>query len=408
MSFTHRYLLVIATLVAKALSNPTAAVVKDDLSTVTLTEAPLITEVVPFFTPAKTTIDQPGAYTLGLDCAALFGHDCIPEVTDIIKPTVATLTGIKVKTTTYPASTPTTYTSSTYDSGCDCLLSKVFCWPSYPTSTACPPSSPPTSVTVTVTATATANTTTTATPTQSCAPTLSCDKYGYLIQAAKLYRVDLSTGDYSSVSNSVGDGSGINAMAYNTQDNFLYARQAKSNQLIRIRSDGSREVVRTLETTISVNVGDIDSSGYYWYGAAGKNWHQVDLIPGSPTYGALLGNGTMDALGLGIADWVYIPVAGPYLWTAAVNPKSAGGGTAIARFSLDTKAWKVLSTYPKIGGNTFGALYGINNGTLYASDNTNGNIWAFDVVGGGRPYLASKGPSSSSNDGARCVLNMLD
>ncbi|KAI0000613.1 hypothetical protein F4779DRAFT_604706 [Xylariaceae sp. FL0662B] len=400
MSLIHKsFLIIIASLVANALSSPAAVVRKDELSTVTLTEAPLITEVVPFFTPARTTIDRPGAYTLGLDCAALFGHDCIPEITHIAKPTVATLTGVGVKTTTYPATASTTYTSSIYDFGCDCFSSQAFCWRPDPTPATCPPSSPPTSVTVTATTTTAPANTTVATPT--CAPTLSCDKYGYLVQFAKLYRVDLATGDYTLVKERIGDGSSVNAMAYNPLDSLLYARQAGSNELIRIRADGSREV---LGTTESANVGDIDASGYYWYGSGGQTWHRVDLIPGSPTYGETVGNGTADTLGLAIADWVYIPLAGPYLWAAARSPD---GGAALARFSLDAKAWKVVARYPDIAGRAFGAVYGINNGTLYASDNNSGEIWAFPIVGGGRPYLASRGPPSANNDGARCVFNVL-
>jgi hypothetical protein len=56
-------------------------------------------------------------------------------------------------------------------------------------------------------------------------------------------------------------------------------------------------------------------------------------------------------------------------------------------------------------GGGFGAMYGMNNGTLYGSNNQNGEIWQFPV--GGRPFRVSSGPISNSNDGARCVLNLL-
>ncbi|KAI1810597.1 hypothetical protein GGS20DRAFT_594153 [Poronia punctata] len=274
--------------------------------------------------------------------------------------------------------------------------------PPYPTSTA---SAPGTTVTVTippttVTATTTVTTTTTV---ASCAPTLSCDKYGYLVQNVTLFQVDLATGRYTNINTDIGDASPINAIAYNTLDNYLYARQAGRNQLIRIALDGLAEVVATMPTADGVNIGDIDSDGNYWYAGSGK-WFQVDLRPNSSTYGTLLSNGSLDLgpLGLSLADWAYIPVGGPYLYTAAAQ----NGQTVLARFSLETKAWEVVENYGRqIAQNGWGAVYAMNNGTLYASDNASGEIWAFPILGG-QPYMSSQGPVSGSNDGARCVLNL--
>ncbi|GAP82777.1 putative proline rich protein 5 protein [Rosellinia necatrix] len=316
----------------------------------------------------------------------------------------------KVVTTTYPATTPTTYTSSTYDTGCQCYYSTVYWWTPdpYPSTTSAPTSPSPTdpaTITETVTVPTTTTVTTTATVTTPCTPTLSCDKYGYLIQNVTLFRVDLATGDFVTVADHLGDDTSINAIAYNTLDDFLYARQGGQNQLIRIASDGTTEAVATFPAGTSSNTGDIDTDGYYWYGASGTTWNQLDLRPGSATYGTVLASGTADTLGLGIADWAYLPVAGPYLYTAARSPASIGG-TTLARFSLETKTWEVIERYPRIGGNAWGAVYAINNGTLYASDNANGQIWAFPIAGGS-PYLASQGPVSPGlNDGARCVLNL--
>jgi hypothetical protein len=173
--------------------------------------------------------------------------------------------------------------------------------------------------------------------------------------------------------------------------------------LIRIASDGTTQVVTTFPTTTRINIGDIDTNGTYWHGRDNL-WFQLDLKPNSPTYGTLLSNGTsnLSRLGLSIGDWAYIPVGGPYLYTVAEQNKV----TVLARFSLETKQWSVVKNYGrKIAQNSWGAVYAINNGTLYASDNLDGQIWAFPIQGGA-PYLASRGPVSSSNDGARCVLNL--
>ena len=202
---------------------------------------------------------------------------------------------------------------------------------------------------------------------------------------------------------------GVNAIGYNELDNYLYGIVQPSRNLIRISSAGAATVVRSFTAaeigTAGINVGDVDANGHYWFGSSGNSWHQVDLVPGSPTYGDILNKGSADPLGFALADWVYIPVAGEYLWT--VSPD--GADTALLRFSLDTKTWEVVARYAEVGttGGGFGALYGINNGTLFASNNQNGEIWAFDVLGDKVPWLAARGPRSWSNDGARCVGNML-
>ncbi|KAI1821727.1 hypothetical protein F4861DRAFT_445948 [Xylaria intraflava] len=269
---------------------------------------------------------------------------------------------------------------------------------SYPTST--PPGST-TTVTVTVPATTTVSVTTTVTASCTPTPTLSCDKYGYLIQNVTLFQVDLATGKYSTVKERV-DNQSINSIGYNTKDNLLYGARS-DNKLIRIGADGTAGVVATLSD--GGNVGDIDTDGYYWHGTGGSTWNQVDLRPNSATYGKLIANGTMSTLGLDIKDWAYIPVGGRYLYSAALN--TTRGGTTLIRFSLDTKKWEVVQQYPNVGGTlgAWGAVYGINNGTLYASYNRNGEIWAFPV-NGGKAYFASQGPASGLNDGARCVLNL--
>ncbi|KAK5637110.1 hypothetical protein RRF57_012823 [Xylaria bambusicola] len=321
MTPTLNFLAFLALSSVKVLANPTAALLGDLLDIVSLDVAPLITEVV---------------------------------------------------TTTYPASTPTTYTTSTYDTSCQCHYSTIFWWTPHPHHSYEPH------------------------PYQR---RRLPHQYGYLIQAVTLYQVDLSTGGVSVVKDHLGDDTTINAMAYNTLDNFLYARQRGNNELIRISSDGTTEVVTTFpDNNNNVNIGDIDTDGNYWYAG-------MDLKPGSATYGTLIDSGKVDNLGLSIADWAYLPVGGPYLYSAAHNT-TAGGGTTLIRFSLETKTYGVVQRYPNIGGHTWGAMYAINNGTLYASDNTNGEIWAFPIEGGSRPYLASQGPISGQNDGARCVLNL--
>ncbi|KAI3316930.1 hypothetical protein HD806DRAFT_516377 [Xylariaceae sp. AK1471] len=270
--------------------------------------------------------------------------------------------------------------------------------PEYPT---CSPT------TVTVTATVTATVTPTCEPPT---PSLQCDKYGYLMEYNTLYQVDLQTGGYKEIAPAVANGTSVNAIGYNTLDNYLYGIVNPFRQLIRISATGEATLIKNYteaEMGASANVGDFDNQGYLWFGSSGSSWHQVDLrSPGSATYGSIVASGTADTLGLTVSDWVYIPVAGPYLWGLAPGLVGGGTGTTLLRFGLETKRWEAVARYPVLAPGAFGPLYGINNGTLYASNNHNGQTWAFNVFGGA-PYLASKGPAANGDDGARCVLNML-
>lgn len=326
------------------------------------------------------------------------------------------LTKTETTTTTYPCSTSTTFVSTWADS--EGKHTATCRWAPNPPSTCVNPwpSTLPYTTVVTTTTTTTEISTTTATTTtteistttvSTCSlptssPTLSCDQYGYLIQDATLYRVDLSAGTNTVVKTAIGDGSNANAIGYNVLDNYLYGLQGST--LLRIFSDGSSQEVVQAGQLPTGNVGDIDLNGRYWLSSGGNTWSVYDLYPGSVTYGQRLNSGTAPVpKALTVADWVYLPNNGQYLWSVAVN--STSKGTSLIRFSLTTFSWEAVANYPTIKAGDWGAQYGMNNGTIYASDNTSGDIWQFPISGA--PFLLSRGPSSGDNDGARCVLNLL-
>lgn len=413
----------VASLATTALAGP-AVVPKHDVvreTTIELAVPPMVTEVVPVFSEILTHIDVPGKITLGLGCG-LLGLGCIAKTTSIESPTVCTITAVITKTTTVPCSTSTTYTECSWDPKCGCSTTKTYWWTpppftqthgGYPT---CPEPSNPITVTSTatstavamITATATATTTATLTLTPSTTSTcpastasaLSCDKYGYLIQYAQLIRVDLSTGETETVSSNVGNGGGTNALAYNSLDNYLYARQG--TKIVRIHADGTTDNVLDLTSaTESIFVGDIDETGFYWVSNGGSDWYKIDMRPLSSTFGQFLDQGTI-ASPVSIYDWVYFPFGGSYLYSLGKISNSI----RLVRFSLETYTFSTIRTLPQLPYHTFGALYGMNNGTLYASDNTEGTIWAIPIDGSA-PWVATQGPESSSNDGARCVWNLV-
>ncbi|KAI1265787.1 hypothetical protein F5Y18DRAFT_435700 [Xylariaceae sp. FL1019] len=404
-----RKTLLLSTLVQHALGGA-ASIRRREV--VTLTKAPMVTEVVPAFTEMETTITRGGEYTAGIggDCG-LLALGCIVSVVDAVVSEVLTLTGIIEKTTTYPLPTPTTWTSH----------STTYQWSPPPTSgyPSCPATSTCSTAVITVTdtvttvtdatTTSTITSTSTVTATPSCTPTpaLTCDKYGYLVQSSTLYQVDLATGDYTTVSEDISNGEGktYNALGYNILDNYLYAVEYPSGggqNLARIDADGG---VETLTTGITAGVvGDIDGSGTYWNSDGRSTWSTWDVNPTSPTYLRATGTGLFgaDVAGYTFRDWVYLPSEGSYLWTVGSNSSHI----SLLRYAFGSNRWAQIASYTSpVRTSAFGALYGINNGTIYGSRNQDGQIWGFPVDGS-TPFIASDGPISSSNDGARCAWNL--
>ncbi|KAH8892784.1 hypothetical protein GQ53DRAFT_860922 [Thozetella sp. PMI_491] len=351
-----------------ALANAEHALVPRAAQTIHLKEAPMITETRPYMKAVQTSLNSAGVHTLGADGCG--GLQCIGQVVNI------------------ESSLPPSASSAPPESSPP------------PASSAPPPPPPPTS-----------STSSTTKPTPTAGPPITCDKYGYLIQESTLYRVDLDTGGYSRVANRVGDGTFTNAMAYNQLDNYLYAWQ--SNKLIRMAADGKSTVVGNLATRWQANAGTIDNNGVFWYSAYGNQWAAVDLKPGSPKYGQQIASGsaTRPSQVGNIIDWVYLPNGGRYLYAVVRNAmrRSLFGlrpaGTSTVRFNLDTKKWEYMQNYPSISGTgEYGAMYATYDGTVFASNNLNGEIWAFYPLSGAAPRKVSNGPKWKNNDGARCIL----
>jgi hypothetical protein len=218
--------------------------------------------------------------------------------------------------------------------------------------------------------------------------------------------VDLTTGTTTEIANALGDNTTMNAMGYNTLDNYLYAYQPSTSTILQISADGTTTTVDADAPPSGSYVGDIDSNGHYWVAVGGAtSWAEIDLAPGSATYGKTLSSGTATAPGnYAVADWVYIPSAGEYLYS--IGSIASSSETALLRFDMSTHEWETVADFGALGVVGVGAMYGMNNGTLYGSENGNGQIWQFPISGE-TPFMVSQGPSSGNNDGARCVLNLL-
>lgn len=245
--------------------------------------------------------------------------------------------------------------------------------------------------------------TTTETSTESPGPTFSCDAGGYLIQQSTLYRLDLLTGENVVVNKRVGPGGNINGLGYNILDNYLYAFVTIPNsgqqQLIRIDAKGNGELL-PLKVAGGLNVADCDDNGQLWVSARGSRWAQVDLKPGSATYGQVVDEGTSKP-SVNVADWVYLENGGDYLYSIKI-----GANAVSVRWSRTTHQWETLEDYGPVTGTNggYGALYAVGD-EVWGSDNQSGKIVEFPVLATSADDTAeeiSDGPKTSSNDGARC------
>ncbi|TPX11809.1 uncharacterized protein E0L32_007546 [Thyridium curvatum] len=245
------------------------------------------------------------------------------------------------------------------------------------------------------------------------ATTFTCDKYAYLIQWTSLFRVDIKTGEVEVVNRDVNTDSRINAIGYNTLDNYIYGMDAATHNLLRIPPNGKATVVATRVATNLDRpyVGDVDSDGFYWVSNGSDGlWVKIDLRPGTSTYGQVVDSGNSPVSGgYIVGDWTYVPSAGPYNFAIGTNHDT--GTMALLRWSHGTHRWTTIRTYtisdyPKGPEGGFGGIWAQNNGTVYAIDNPTGYIIAFDVDGLSEPRLVSEAAPSPGNDGARCVSNL--
>ena len=239
----------------------------------------------------------------------------------------------------------------------------------------------------------------------------ACDASGYLFQSPEgladphlVQKVDLVSGAYSTVFSM---SENVNAVGYNTLDNFFYGINSANGHLVRIGANGSSTDLGVPSGTggVGFNVGDFDANGHYWVttSASPSQYFEIDMVPGSPTYGTVIGSGTKGLAG-GLfpgADWGFTNGAFYSVGT------DTNANSLLVKFdpATGTQTNQGVLTDPSgapVGALLVGAVYVDASGYLYASDNTSGNISRIDVKTAQMVPL-SAGPISGGNDGARCA-----
>ena len=180
-----------------------------------------------------------------------------------------------------------------------------------------------------------------------------------------------------------------NATAYNPVDNFLYAIRRRSQEILRIGTDGVPQSLgnATGLSATNYNAGDVDANGFYFLKRGGNNNELSRVNLNSASFDVT--NITLSQR-IRITDWAFSPIDG-MLYTiiqggrmAQINPTTG----AVTQIGPDHNLGTIGATYFDIDGN----LYGYEN---------RGAFYRFDTTTGERTFL-STAPQVSINDGASC------
>lgn len=252
----------------------------------------------------------------------------------------------------------------------------------------------------------------------------------------------ISSTTYTTIATIAAAGTPLNALGYNFGNGLLYAALgAAPSTLISINpTNGIVTTIGSLGLTTTATVGTIDENAQYWLtDATNSRYTQVDLLPGSSTFGQVIQSNkipTAAATNAGtplyVGDWTYLPGTGQnalygiayYTSTSTgIIPvttrmnfvvrfdRSTGAFTTVLPGFVDTnllstagRQW--LSVYSTDGG-LIGAVGA--TGTIYATDYISGDTSIFTVLPAGAAgaqtglSLGSIG-ANVAVDAARCAV----
>ncbi len=231
----------------------------------------------------------------------------------------------------------------------------------------------------------------------------NCVYDAYLFQYNDVYSIDLASGNSYLVAEDVTPGS-INAAAYNPADGFLWGSLSSPEKtIVRIGQDFQTTSFYVDELPTSGRyVGDVSANGIYYLKAGGTTYYKIDVNPTSATYTEHVATETLSQ-NINIHDWAFNAVD--------TNLYAVEKGTNILyRIDPETSIVQSLGEVPILAGlnYTYGAVYFDNSGRFYVSANQTGTIYVIqrvqdlDGVIAMNSNLFAFGPSSASNDGARC------
>ncbi|WP_405609368.1 DUF6923 family protein [Polaribacter sp. Asnod1-A03] len=230
-----------------------------------------------------------------------------------------------------------------------------------------------------------------------------CDYNAYLFQRNDVYALDLASGSSYLVAENI-TADNINAVGYNSVDGYIWGSLRDTKGIVRIGKDFQVETfyIDALSTT-NRYVGDVNLNGIY-YAIAGSTttFYKIDLNPDSDTYKEVLSEETLSTR-LKIHDWAFNALDG-HLYTVEYSTNK------LYRIDSETSEITDLGVVPILAGLNYhyGAVYFDSSGRFYVSANQTGTVYVIQNVqdltstSTMDSNLFAFGPSSSSNDGARC------
>ncbi len=231
----------------------------------------------------------------------------------------------------------------------------------------------------------------------------NCKYNAYLFQYNDVYSVDLASGNSYLAASDITEGN-INAAAYNSADGYIWGSTGTpSKTIVRIGEDyGITTYTIPALTHTSCYIGDINLDGIYFLKSSGTTYDKVDLNPNSETYTQHLGAFSLSQ-NINIHDWAFNAVD-ENLYAVEKN------SNILFRINPENGTVTSLGEVPILSGlkYTYGAVYFDASGRFYVSSNQTGTVYVIqnvqDLTGTNaiNSNLFAFGPSSASNDGARC------
>ncbi|MDP5081955.1 MAG: T9SS type A sorting domain-containing protein [Winogradskyella sp.] len=231
----------------------------------------------------------------------------------------------------------------------------------------------------------------------------NCDFNAYLFQYNDVYAIDLASGNSYQVAEDVTPGD-INAAAYNPADGFIWGSlKSPEKTIVRIGKDFSTTTFYIDELPSNNRyVGDVSANGIYYLKGGGTTYYKIDLDPASANYTKHQATESLSQ-SINVHDWAFNAVDGQ-LYTVEKDTN------ILYRINPENGAVSALGVVPILEGlsYTYGAVYFDVSGRFYVSANQTGTIYVIQAVQTIETAedidsnLFAFGPSSASNDGARC------
>lgn len=242
------------------------------------------------------------------------------------------------------------------------------------------------------------------------APFEECPTKAFIIQKPssipKMFGVDLGTGSYTILSSDMGSGAAFNGVGFSKHDSYIYGWDYSSSTLGKVGDDYQVVALDVSKDGPSASagnfyVGDVALHANVWYGyRKNKGLFKIPL-DGPEQYEMTLVTDSQSNANYNITDFAFHPHNG-HLYTVT------NGSTAkLLKIDKSSGAAEDLGTVltSTQGNFIFGAQFFDVHGNLYISNNSNGYIYKVTDLEGSPSVdgIFAYGPSSSSNDGARCA-----